>query len=64
LRKNGVATTLAVTIASTATQASDTNAAHTVTVAQGDVLDIQVTKAADVLLSPTRVVATVEIDVP
>jgi hypothetical protein len=57
-RKNGVATGLTVTLASTANDASDL--VNTVTVAKGDLIDIEITKAAGIAGSPTDVIATVE----
>jgi hypothetical protein len=58
IRKNGVATALTITMASTANDGSDL--ANTVSVAKGDLLDIEVTKAAGIAGSPTDVVGTVE----
>jgi hypothetical protein len=62
LRKNGVASALSVSLASTGTQANDIT--HSVTVAQGDLLDIQVTKANPCLFSPNRVVASLQVSIP
>lgn len=58
IRKNGVATALTVTLASTTADGSDL--VNTVGVAAGDLIDIEVTKAAGVGFSPRDVVATVE----
>lgn len=57
LRVNGVASLLTLTLASTATSATVT---ATVAISAGDLLDIEVTKAATVAASPTGVVALVE----
>ena len=57
LRKNGVATALTLTLASTATSGTVT---ATVSIAAGDLMDIEVTKAATIASSPTGVVALVE----
>lgn len=59
VRKNGSAQALAVTIASTSQDGSDLS--NTFTVAAGDLLDIEVTKASSVGTSPSNVTATVEI---
>jgi hypothetical protein len=59
VRKNGVATTLVVTLASTANDGNDLT--HTVAVAQGDLLDIEVTKAASISATPTDIIATLEV---
>ena len=58
LRKNGAAQTLTVSIASTTQNGSDVT--HSFAVAQGDTLDIEVTKAASVGTSPSDITATVE----
>jgi hypothetical protein len=58
VRKNGAGTTLTVTSASTTADGSDV--AHTVGVAAGDLLDIEITKAAGIGASPRDVVASVE----
>lgn len=58
VRKNGVATTLTVSLASTASDGSDL--VNTVAVAAGDLLDVIVTKAATVAVSPSDVVAVLE----
>lgn len=58
LRKNGVATALTASLASTANDASDlTNSA---TVAAGDLIDIEVTKAVAVGTSPSDITVTAE----
>lgn len=59
VRKNGVATTLTCSLASTANDGNDV--AHTVAFAQGDLIDIIITKAASVGTSPSTVVASVEL---
>lgn len=59
LRKNGVATAITVTLASTGTAAQDT--VNTVTVVAGDRIDIQVTKAATIVTSPSNITASLEI---
>lgn len=59
VRKNGVATTLVATLASTANDGNDLT--HTVAVAQGDLLDIEVTKAASISSTPTDIIATLEV---
>jgi len=58
LRVNGVPSALTVSLASTATDGSDL--ANNVVVAVGDLIDIEVTKAAGVGSSPTNITATVE----
>ena len=58
VRKNSVATALVVTMASTANDGSDLS--NTVAFAAGDLLDIQVTKAAAIGTSPTNIMATLE----
>jgi hypothetical protein len=55
---NGVATALTVTIAGNVATGSDTT--HTVAVAQGDQLTIQITKAVAVSPAITNVLVTVE----
>lgn len=55
--KNGVATTLTASLASTGTSASDL--VNSFTVVTGDVLSLQVTKAAGIGSSPTDVYVTV-----
>lgn len=55
LRVNSVASTLTVSIASTAADGSDL--VNTVVVAVGDLVDIQVTKAASVGTSPSDITA-------
>ena len=59
VRVNGVASSLAVTIASTATNGQNT--ANSVTVAAGDLIDITVTKAVDVTTSPSNIMATLQV---
>lgn len=58
VRKGGVATTLTCSIAANATNGSDLT--HTVVVVAGDLIDIEVTKAASVGASPQNVEATLE----
>lgn len=58
VRVNGVTQTLAVTLASTSSSGSDTT--HSITVAAGDLVDIQITKAASIGSSPSDVMATME----
>jgi len=58
LRVNGVASALTVSLASTSANGSDT--VNAVAVAAGDLLDLQVTKAADVVTSPTNIMASLE----
>jgi hypothetical protein len=58
LRVNGVVTPLAVTIASTATDGN--NLVASVPVLAGDLLDIEVTKAASIATSPNEIVLTAE----
>jgi hypothetical protein len=58
VRRNAAAQTLTVSLASTATSGSDT--VNSFTVAQGDTIDIQVTKAVAVGTSPSDVAVTVE----
>ena len=58
LRVNGVATALTLTLASTATSGTVT---ATVAIAAGDLVDIEITKAASIAASPTGVVSLVEV---
>jgi phage-related tail fiber protein len=58
VRKNGVATALTASIASTAADAS--NLVNTVSFAVGDLIDIEVTKALSVGTSPSNVMASLE----
>jgi len=58
LRINGVASALTVSLASTAADGSDL--VNTVAVAAGDLLDIEVTKAASVGSTPQNIVASLE----
>lgn len=55
---NGAASTLTATLASTATDGNDLT--HTVTIAAGDFLSIQVTKALNIAASPSDIVAVLE----
>jgi hypothetical protein len=59
VRINGVATFLAVSLASTSFAAVD--AVNTVTFAANDLIDVRVTKALGVGTSPTNVIASMEI---
>lgn len=59
VRVNNVATALLVSIASTATSASDL--VNTVVVAQGDLVDIEITKALAIGTSPQDIQCTVEL---
>lgn len=59
IRKNGVATAVAVTIASNVLAGSDTS--NSVSVAAGDTIDIEVTKASSVGTSPQNISANFEI---
>ena len=59
VRINSATSALTVTLASTGTNGSDTT--HSASVAKGDLLDIQVTKASGIGTSPTNVIATFEI---
>jgi hypothetical protein len=56
VRKNAVAQTLTVSLASTSSSGSDV--ANTFACAAGDVIDIEVTKAASVGTSPSNIAAT------
>ena len=58
VRKNGVATAVTCTLASTANDGSDLT--NSVAFAAGDLIDIEVTKAASVGTSPSDVTATLE----
>lgn len=58
LRVNGVASSLAVTMASTSGTGSNTS--NSVTVAQGDYVDIEVTKAASIGSSPSAIAVSME----
>lgn len=58
VRVAGVATALAVTMASTATDGSDL--VNLVAVNDGDLLDIEVTKAVSIGTSPSDIVAVLE----
>jgi hypothetical protein len=57
LRVNGVASILTVSMLSTANDGSDL--INSVVVVAGDLLDFEVTKAADIAASPTGIVAVV-----
>jgi hypothetical protein len=59
VRVNGVASALTVSMASTAADGSDL--VNTVAVAAGDLIDIEVTKAASVGTSPADVMASLEV---
>jgi hypothetical protein len=59
IRINGVASTLLVSMASTASDGSDL--VNTIAVAAGDLIDLQITKAASVGTSPSDILAIVEI---
>jgi len=59
VRINGVASTLTVSLASTASNGSDT--ANSAVVAAGDLVDIAITKAAGVATSPGDVMASVDV---
>ena len=59
VRKNSVATALTASLASTASDASDL--VNTVAFAAGDLLDIEVTKAASVGTTPNDILAIVEV---
>jgi hypothetical protein len=58
VRKNGVATALTCTLASTANDGSDL--VNTVAFAAGDLIDIEVTKGTAIGTSPTFVVGSLE----
>ena len=58
VRKNGTATALTVTLASTASDGSDTT--NTVSFAAGDLIDIEVTKASSIGTSPSNITVTIE----
>lgn len=60
VRINSVASTLTVSVNSTTADGSDVT--HTPTVAAGDLIDIEVTKAASVGTSPGDIMASLEID--
>lgn len=60
VRKNGTAGAIVATLASTANDGSDLS--NTITVAAGDLVDIEVTKAASVTTSPSDITATLELD--
>jgi hypothetical protein len=59
VRVNGVPTLLAVALASTGTTGS--NLVNAVAVAQGDVIDIEVTKAAGVASSPSDIAGSLKL---
>jgi hypothetical protein len=59
LRINGAASALTVTLAASGTVATD--ATHSAVVNEGDVLDLQVTKAVAITTSPTSITATLEV---
>ena len=59
VRKNGVLTALTASVASTDTDGSDV--IHTVDVAQGDLLDIEVYKAISLGTSPSNILVTMEV---
>jgi hypothetical protein len=59
LRKNGVATTLAVTMASTSADGSNT--VNVVSISQGDLLDIEVTKPLSIGTTPANIVVAIEL---
>lgn len=58
LRKNSVAQTLTASLASTAADGSDLT--NSVTVAAGDLVDIEVTKAVSIAATPSDIVASVQ----
>jgi hypothetical protein len=62
VRKNGVATALSASLASTSSDASDL--VNVVSFVAGDLLDIEVTKAASVGTSPNDILAIVEVTAP
>jgi hypothetical protein len=59
ITKNGALTALAVTMASTASDGSDL--VNSVAFAAGELVDIQINKAADISHSPNDIVASVEV---
>ncbi len=59
LRVNGVATLLLVSLASNAADGSDL--VNQIVVAAGDLLDIEVTKAANVAMAPNNVVVVLQV---
>jgi hypothetical protein len=62
VRKNSVATLLSVSMASTAADGSDL--VNVISFAAGDLLDIEVTKAASVGTTPNDVLAVLEVAAP
>jgi hypothetical protein len=58
LRKNGSAQALTVSLASTGADGSDTS--NSVTVAAGDLVDIEVTKASSIATSPSDIMVSVQ----
>ena len=58
VRKNGVATSLVATLASTANDGSDLT--NSVAFAAGDLIDIEVTKATSIGTTPSDITATLE----
>ncbi len=61
VRVNAVSSALAVTLGSNTSQGANVLVTNFVPVSQGDLIDIQVTKAADVGVTPTTVIATMEL---
>ena len=59
LRKNGINSSLTVSLASTSSSGSNTT--NTVQISQGDVLDVLVTKATTIANSPSNIVVTMEL---
>lgn len=59
VRKNGTPTALTVTMASTDSTGEDTS--NSVSVAAGDLIDIEVTKAASIVTSPTDIIASMDL---
>lgn len=59
VRLNGIVTALTVALASTGSDGSDL--VSRVVVALGDLIDIRVTKAADIVTSPAQVLASLEL---
>lgn len=59
VRVNGIATAITASVAANGADGNDTT--HTVTVSQGDLIDIQVTKAASVGTSPGNIIVSLEI---